>query len=546
MGGLASKIVDGALGDRAALLIVEHGMEQNIALDIVGVLRPAVVLLEVVPSRAGAGGRLEGSLGRGCCILAGGALHGAHQLGIFIVVVQTVDIYPLVGSGHLHHIGFHSLLRLTGEEQLHGGLISDAALCQSVALLEGAHRGFGGCAILTVQSAEEILQTVEPALQTHDVIAVVAGLHIGGNCRERRGIEGVQQHGIRHAVHFHGQLCAQIRIRRNRVIMGAQLGFLQLAHILLQVLNCSLGPHAVITVGAHIGKAQFAQPSLQLFDLIAGRAHGKHGVIRRLRSGGIQQILGFQIGHAGLGQAVVVLENAHTAGSVAAVVAVGHGGGATQAQQALLKPQHIAALVLMGQLAAGGNEGVGIDIGLQQRVRHAVHLGDGQKSHFILRHSHGRGGGFGSRFRGGLRGFFGNQRQLMCVHRQLHRSGRVRGLDGRRLRGHGGLRGAGVDQILLQFAHIVFQRFDGALGLLAEIAVGHAVQKAQFDQPLLKALGKFAVLIQGKLGIEGRGHADGLNLQRLRGVHGQFALGVGLRLPASLNNGLVNGLGQRF
>ena len=264
---------------------------------------------------------------------------------------------------------------------------------------------------------------------------------------------------------------------------------------------------------------------------------------RGLRVRGKEQGEGLFVGHAGLAQAVGVLEHAHRAGGGAAVVAVRLGYAAAQVQQAGLQAGHVGAAGTGLECTAHRNEAVGIQVGLEQRIRHAVHLGHGFKG---LRGLHRLRTGLRSGFLGGFlrghRGVLGHEGQLVLGFR----GGRCRrgGHGGRGGRGRGGLHRTRVNQRLLQLPHVILQRLHGKLRALAEVAVGPVVEEAHLDQALLQPLGGLAVLAQLKLRIEGRGHADVRNLDRLVCPLRQRAVRIRLRGLACRADRLVDGLGE--
>ena len=248
-------------------------MEHNVALDIVRVLRPAFELLEIMPARAGAGSVLERALrGRGC-ILAGGALHRAHEHGVFLVLVGRIGVNALLVDADLQHIRLQRLLCIVREQNLERRLIRNSGLIELVPFLEILNRALRTSAVIAVETAVVVFQRIQPALQANHVAGEGIRINLFQNRRERIGIEIVQQQRIRNSVDLDGQEAFDRRSsgihRRHLFIVRTHGAFFERAHIRLQVLHRLNGIRAVITVRRALAEAEHAQAGLQRLYRVA-------------------------------------------------------------------------------------------------------------------------------------------------------------------------------------------------------------------------------------------------------------------------------------
>ena len=309
---------------------------------------------------------------------------------------------------------------------------------------------------------------------------------------------------------------------RHGVRIGAERLLFEVAQVLLQVAHAVGGRIAEIAVDGAVHETQHAQAQLQILDFLAARSHGQQGMVRRFGVLGKEQVLRFEVGDAGLFERVVVLEDAHGARGVVAIDAVGGAGHAAQANQPPLQAQHGVAAIVPFERAAGGLEGVAVQVGLKRRIGHAVNGRRGRRLRLGGRRRLGRRRGFRRGIRRGVR--IGRGRRL----------GRLGRLDGRKR----------VDHVLLKRADVLLQRLDGGLRVRAEVAVGVVVQVAQSDQRLLKPLRRRAVDAAGQLRIVGQRDGDLRDEQRLARPR-LGALGA-LRVAAGVGDCLGHHVGQRF
>lgn len=127
---------------------------------------------------------------------------------------------------------------------------------------------------------------------------------------------------IRHGQQVLDAAAARLELRHG-LRVRANLLFLEIAHVLLQVAHAVGGRIAVVAVDGAVHEAEHAQPQLQLLDFLAGRALGQHRVLGRDGVLGEEEVLRREVGDSGLLQVVVVLEDAHGPRRVASIDAVG-------------------------------------------------------------------------------------------------------------------------------------------------------------------------------------------------------------------------------
>ena len=119
MRGPGTQGVNRALSQGGFVLFgIQHRMEQDGAVDAIGVLGPAFELLEIIPA-ARRTRRGERAQGRWVFPGAGGTGHGAHQIRV-IAVDPFVGVNFLIGHGNFQLIHAHraiGLYRVGAEQQ---------------------------------------------------------------------------------------------------------------------------------------------------------------------------------------------------------------------------------------------------------------------------------------------------------------------------------------------------------------------------------------------------------------------------------------------
>jgi len=175
-GALAQR-VNGTFAQSAFVLFFkENGMEHDVAVNVVGVLCPALEFLEIVPAGTGAGVGEGAQRGRSI-LFTGRADEFLDQNGILVLTVVRVDIDALIIHADLDQIGFERFACVFAEENGLRFLIGDAGFGQAVSALEGFEGGFGAFAEDTVYTVGgKVAERIEAALDAFDLIAVVAAL----------------------------------------------------------------------------------------------------------------------------------------------------------------------------------------------------------------------------------------------------------------------------------------------------------------------------------------------------------------------------------